>query len=301
MANFIWKYRIRASSWDSLCRPEDEGGIGIRRIQDLVAGLKLFWRCFTTAGVWASWMKKNYNTYTPSNATTHPMASGTWKLLLSYENLASLHIITGADFNTTDTWVWSAYSSGQFSFSSVLNISREFNPKFYLTNVVWCKANCPKMSCCLLRALTNRLLTKHRLKKFGFITEENCVLCNSSPKTSDLLFSSCEFLAYIWARCKLKLGLQATIQSLQEEACEFKEIYTKKTKLSALGLVTLCATVWHIWRERNNIIFDSTEHSKLEVFNGVHVDITVLVHFCHWKDEKNSRGLQILNNWDLFV
>ena len=137
------------------------------------------------------------------------------------------------------------------------------------------------MACCLLKALTNCLLTKHRLMNFGIITDDTCVLCNSSPETTDHLFFSYEFSTYIWSRCKLKLGLLPVIHPLQVEASEFQKTYTHKTKLSALGLVTLSTTVWHQWKERNNRVFQLTMQTKLEVFNKLRLTSWLLLNSAH--------------------
>jgi len=211
--------------------------MGIRRLLDLnsAAGLKLFWRYFTTEGVWASWMKKNYNITGPRTVSAHPMASGTWRFLLAQKNLAALHINSGTITDSIDTWIWKPSSTGQFSFSSACNVSREHGQGFGFTKVVWCKANCPKIACYFLKALTSRLLTKHRLMNFGIITDDTCVLCNSSPETTDQLFFSCEFSTLIWSRCKLKLGLLPVIHPLQVEASEFqKNLYTQD-KIISIG------------------------------------------------------------------
>ena len=91
--------------------------MGIRRLLDLnsAAGLKLFWRYFTTEGVWASWMKKNYNITGPRTVSAHPMASGTWRFLLAQENLAALHINSGTITDSIDTWIWKPSSTGHLA------------------------------------------------------------------------------------------------------------------------------------------------------------------------------------------
>ena len=42
-ANFLWRKKMHAWAWDKLCMPKEEGGLGIRRIQDLntAASIKL--------------------------------------------------------------------------------------------------------------------------------------------------------------------------------------------------------------------------------------------------------------------
>ena len=103
-------------------------------------------------------MKSIYG-HSPWEVHAHPMSSGTWKHIVSSKSLALLHTTA----NSTFTLLWTPSSSGIFTFSSAWNISRTPSPTFDLVEVVWNQATCPKMSCCLLRALTSRLLTRTRL------------------------------------------------------------------------------------------------------------------------------------------
>jgi len=107
-------------------------------------------------------MKRTYRkNSSPWEATTYPMASGTWKFIVSYRTLAQLHIPVGVDIsNTINTWLWTATGRGQFSFHSAWNVAGEPSPVYDFASVIWCHYTCPKMSCSLLRALNNRLLTR---------------------------------------------------------------------------------------------------------------------------------------------
>jgi len=118
------------------------------------------------------------------------MASCTWKVIVSNKPLAQSHINKSDD---NDAWIWSASNNGNFGFKSAWNVSRDPLPSFDLAEVVWCQFICPKMSCCLLRALSNRILPRARLLQFGRIEQDDCVLCNSGPETSEKLFFSSEF------------------------------------------------------------------------------------------------------------
>ena len=82
MSNFIWKDKMQACSWESV-QAKIKRRFGIRKLQDInnVAGLKLFWRCFTTQSSWASWMKDVYcRNSSPWKIHAHPMDSGYLKV-----------------------------------------------------------------------------------------------------------------------------------------------------------------------------------------------------------------------------
>ena len=198
---------MHACSWESLCKPKEAGRLGIWRVQDLrtAAGLKLFWRCFTTDSIWVSWMKKVYARHnSPWEAHSHPMASGTWKFL-SCRGLALLHLTVEAGIDSSDSSEISDTWNRRVFFYSAWDVARTPSPLYTLSSLVWRQFTCPKMSCGLLRAQNDRLLMRARLLQFQVISQDNCVLCTSGSETIDHLFLDCSFSAYIWAQCKLKL------------------------------------------------------------------------------------------------
>jgi len=79
-----------------MCAPKCEGGLGIRRLQDIsaAAGVKLVWRCCNTNSIWAKWMRDQYaqgkNFW---EAGAHLMQSGTWKFIVGSNALAKPNMI----------------------------------------------------------------------------------------------------------------------------------------------------------------------------------------------------------------
>ena len=61
-AKFVCGDGLRTWSWASICKPNAEGGLGIRRIRDVnnAAGVKLLWRCLQGDGLWAKFMMAKY-------------------------------------------------------------------------------------------------------------------------------------------------------------------------------------------------------------------------------------------------
>lgn len=57
-ANFLWKGGIHAISWEELCRPKKERGVGLRALTVLrkKASYKLFWRFLFVKSLWADWV-----------------------------------------------------------------------------------------------------------------------------------------------------------------------------------------------------------------------------------------------------
>lgn len=49
-------------SWENICKPKQEGGLGIRRLEEFQAvfELKRVWSFFSESGsIWVAWLKSN--------------------------------------------------------------------------------------------------------------------------------------------------------------------------------------------------------------------------------------------------
>ncbi|KAJ6822155.1 uncharacterized protein M6B38_389700 [Iris pallida] len=61
-ADFLWRGGMHAISWDQLCRPMEEGGVGLRPLRAIreAAGIKMAWRFVQGGSLWAEWMASRY-------------------------------------------------------------------------------------------------------------------------------------------------------------------------------------------------------------------------------------------------
>ncbi|KAL2512765.1 Uncharacterized protein Adt_18365 [Abeliophyllum distichum] len=88
-ARFLWDskdhtHRLHWKRWKDLCLPTEEGGLGFRRLQDLVDtfSLKLWWLFRSQRSLWAQFLRGKYCQGThPILATVPYYASPVWKRL----------------------------------------------------------------------------------------------------------------------------------------------------------------------------------------------------------------------------
>ena len=136
------------------------------------------------------------------------------KNIVDVRQLASMHMYQ----DSTNIWEWTASSNRAFTLASAWHIVRSHAPIFDLADVIWFLGCIPKMACCILKALHDRLPTSARLKQFKIVSSDMCVLCNKESETITYLFFDCSYSAYVWTLCKLKLGMNTAATSLEEEA-----------------------------------------------------------------------------------
>lgn len=84
-SNFLWKSKSHNMSWNDVCKTKSEGGLGIKKIEDLAVATatKLLWNFFNGNSLWAKWM---HNRYCKKNnfwiIRMDNNASHTWKTIL---------------------------------------------------------------------------------------------------------------------------------------------------------------------------------------------------------------------------
>ena len=94
---FLWSGSPNISTkskvaWEEVCKPKDEGGLGIRRIKDVSAvfDLKLIWRLFNSStSLWVQWVKQIIlRGESFWDARVGAVGSWIWKKLLQLRPLA---------------------------------------------------------------------------------------------------------------------------------------------------------------------------------------------------------------------
>lgn len=236
-----------------------------------------------------------YTTHTVHWKVSNLIKDGHWDVSMAFLSPFA-NTITAIPISANgDRWRWLPSSDGIFSFSTAWEQVRECFQQFQLYNVVWFPSTNPKMACCLLKGLKNRLATRDRLFRFGITTNEQCVLCQNGKESRDHLFFRCPFSEYLWTLCKLKLYDTSSIEGMEEEALKIKLKFKKKDRIFKLARLSFTVTVWHIWQERNRRIFQNQQMHKVLVFRRIYEDINVLLRTCNRKVGNED----ILASWGL--
>ena len=115
-------YVCVCGAWDKMCKQKLEGGLSLRRIQDLnnAAGLQLVWRCCNPNGsIWAEWMRNQYfRDFSLWEAPIHLLQSGNWKFVASFRKMAKLYVEKYRTWSYYITMVWSLVERRGFSWSA---------------------------------------------------------------------------------------------------------------------------------------------------------------------------------------
>ncbi|XP_070041092.1 uncharacterized protein [Nicotiana tomentosiformis] len=98
-AHFFWSNSVEGrakhwASWDTLCFPKEEGGVGFSSLHDVSKALfcKLWWNFMTKATLWSSFICQKY--YKKLNAMVVPWRNGShvWRKMI--QCLGALYFVT---------------------------------------------------------------------------------------------------------------------------------------------------------------------------------------------------------------
>ena len=165
-----------------------------------------------------------------------------------------------------DIWKWAGDTSGVFSVGAAKRLiisGREIDPVFIMKWECWMPLKCNILA---WRAEQDRIATRVALSKRGMaIVDDVCPLCNSEPETSLHMFTACIFITEVWVRiagwCRLEPIIAFHIRDLLTLA---KDSKLQKTDTRVLHSIIL-TTLWCIWTERNDRVFQSKKANPVEV------------------------------------
>lgn len=152
--------------------------------------------------------------------------------------------------------VWTGTSTGEFTSSSALRLTREIREEIAWCEVVWCHRYIPKHSFVVWRVLLQRLPTQSRLCHLRVINMSQCCFCWNSREDLDHLFFECAFSKGIWnAIMRKTYPCYRRPRPLATECSWIKSIYKGTSTTITIGKLTFNAPIYHIWKERNHCRF----------------------------------------------
>ncbi|KAJ9535817.1 hypothetical protein OSB04_un001028 [Centaurea solstitialis] len=141
------------------------------------------------------------------------------------------------------------------------------NPIIPWTKSVWFKGCIPKHSFCLWVACHGRLPTHDRIACWKHDPPDmGCAFCKLIPDSHSHLFFECTFTIEVWRKVKHHVELYGFPERWVEICAKLSQ---PRGFRKMEHLLALAATVYHIWRERNNRIFKGLSKPSNQVVNVI--------------------------------
>ncbi|GAU19616.1 hypothetical protein TSUD_383110 [Trifolium subterraneum] len=178
-----------------------------------------------------------------------------------------------------DSWVWQLHNSGCYSVKSAYSYltASEVRLNENFDKFLWLRSVPLKVNIFVWRLFLDRLPTKSNLLRRGSLGAENVYCSTMCGTTEDLnhLFFQCDVYSRLWLMILQWLGVFTALQGeLNAHSIQFSGLGSNQ-KTSFIGLTVIwVATLYVIWRDRNNRLFKSVlepieklaEKVKLQTF-----------------------------------
>uniref|UniRef100_A0A5B7BH22 Reverse transcriptase zinc-binding domain-containing protein n=1 Tax=Davidia involucrata TaxID=16924 RepID=A0A5B7BH22_DAVIN len=138
----------------------------------------------------------------------------------------------------------------------------------------------------------NALYTKSKLREWGMISDDSCVLCGLQTETIDHLFFLCGFSNSLWGKILQMVSIYKTVGSYDQEIFWFLNHLSAKNFKTSIVKMLFSATGYHIWIERNNRVFIGKRQSQGQILNSALTEVSLASMV--WRNVNRS-----YENWDL--
>ena len=163
--------------------------------------------------------------------------------------------------HVADQFKWKGKTSGKFSIASAWNMLRDKKPEHPLHALIWYRGHVPRYSMTLWLASKGRLSTMDRPQMCNLNVSKLCSLCGEENENHEHLFSTCSYTATVWKIIATKAQIQWHTGSWEDLLMWAAQQFSSIKGLSNLiAKHCVATTVYFLWTERNNRIFNS--HQK---------------------------------------
>ncbi|KAL0439814.1 UNVERIFIED_CONTAM: hypothetical protein Slati_2464400 [Sesamum latifolium] len=301
LRSFLWKgcagVGYAKVSWQQVCRPVTEGGLGIRDILALNKGLmsRHLWRVIIAdrSSIWVDWII-HYRLHGTSIWTVSDH-SGSW----GWRKLVRLRALSSSDSpwgprhsSTSATAPLSTVirDGGSFSSAAAYDVFHPPGPKVDWSSLLVGSLKIPRHRFILWLAILGRLSTldKPWLQHLG----TDCVLCRAAtPETHSHLFFSCPFASECLHEIRAAVIFHWPYSSWETAIRWASARWHGKHVVNTSYRALLASLVYYLWEERNRRIFQQTAWTPVDIARTIVFEIRDLIISKQMDSSVSTRGL----------
>ena len=122
----------------------------------------------------------------------------------------------------------------------------------------------------------DRLPTRSRLAAWGMNLSPACPFCSSHDETRDHLLLACQYSQDVWSevfhRCQYP---SATITNWSELLSWIRSAPSRR--LNLLRKLATQSVIYHLWKQRNNLVHNQVSLTATTVFRGIDREIKNII------------------------
>ncbi|XP_071721982.1 uncharacterized protein [Rutidosis leptorrhynchoides] len=191
-----------------------------------------------------------------------------------------------------DRVIWTANPTGKYTISSAYEALRVKTPTVQWARLVWGKGPSPHHSFICWLAILNRLAVKARIIRWGLCDDNICPCCGLSAETMEHLLFDCSFPSMVWNGVMRYAGVVRPPKPWRWELVWWCRKAGGKSQLAVLRRHIFCATIYYIWKERNDSVFGNQQVNVQRVINNIRESF-----FCYSSYFTNRNFVRLIDQW----
>ncbi|CAN7134885.1 unnamed protein product, partial [Brassica rapa subsp. narinosa] len=261
-SRFLWSGKTDSPtcskvSWETVCLPKDEGGLGLRRFQvwNKTLILRLVWLLFSESGsLWVAWHKQhNFNSsYHFWSQVESPTQSWSWRCILRSRPVAAQFLVSEVKNGSKTSFWFDNWSP----LGPLIKCIGADGPRRLRLSIDATVSNACNTSGWLAR-----------LANWGMQIPTTCCLCTTAVETRDHLLISCQYATTIWLEVSRRIRISQPLFTTW--TCLMSWANSNSNAPPNLKMLVAQAVIYNIWRQRNNVLFNQTLIPPMSVFKGI--------------------------------
>lgn len=206
-------------------------------------------------------------------------------------HLSSIRLPLSAAEVDLYSWVIEGTKFAKFPTGKTWDVVRPTKNTKDWSTTIWFKGATPRNAFTMWVSQLNRLPTRARLASWGLPISSVCCLCSDYEETRDHLLLRCSFSSQIWYMVQSRLRLRPCIFITWDSFLAWLKLKSESVP-SLLRKLAAQAAIYHVWKQRNNLLHNSTTLSPSVIFKGIDREVrnTITAHM----NKKAFRNLMLL-------
>ncbi|KAG7548232.1 Reverse transcriptase domain [Arabidopsis suecica] len=196
--------------------------------------------------------------------------------LLLHTHLTTVALPSHVNEQDICSWVVENSDCNGFSSSKTWDALRPRDTEKSWASSVWFKGAVPRHAFNMWVSTLNRLPTRQRLAAWGVSPSDLCCLCSTSTESRDHLLLSCDFASSIWNCVFSRLTPSHRMLFTWAELLSWSSLSSVQAP-SLLRKVAAQASVYHIWRQRNNVLHNNLRIPPATIFKNIDREIRNII------------------------
>ncbi|XP_015064939.1 uncharacterized protein LOC107010215 [Solanum pennellii] len=286
------------SSWETMAYPINEGGIGVRMMEDVCKAFqyKQWWEFRTKPSLWSQFLKAKYcqrancvaKKYDTGDSivwslNNRDLASyledGKWNERVVRQQVPPLLVHNILQTNITyeegiaDTAIWTPQENGKFSIASAWEIIRKKRQQDPINTIIWHKNMPFKVAFFIWRALRGKLPTNDILQKFGKEDLE-CYCCYKKGKDDiNHILITGHFAKYMWRYYAATVGAVISNINLRSQLLQWRSLHINNEVHKLISYILPNFICWNLWKNRCAVKYGGKQSSIQRVHYGIFKDV----------------------------